>query len=209
MSLIVLMDNTMNKKELQRSRIIKYFTESTISLIKSEGLESVTTKKIGDHAGYSYATIYNYFENFNDLICVAIAEIAGECAEFVKKNLKGDSIKEKMINFILLMTEFNISNPNIYYPFLSTSVDFSYFQKKTGDHFIHPAYDLLVRELKNAEEFQGKSNEEILILCNLLTNIFHAKMHFYLQMKSPTTLKELNDEIIAEVEYLFNLVIKK
>jgi len=199
----------MNKKELQRSRTIKYFTDSAISLIKSEGLENVTTKKIGDHAGYSYATIYNYFENFNDLICVAIAEIAGECAEFVKKKLKGNSIKERMINFILLMTEFNIANPNIYYPFLSTSVDFGYFQKKTGDHFIHPAYDLLVRELKNSNEFKDKSNEEILILCNLLTNIFHAKMHFFLLMKSPATLKELNNEIITEVEYLINLVLKK
>ena len=199
----------MTKKEIQRTRIIKYFTDSTISLIKSDGLENLTTKKIGDHAGYSYATIYNYFENFNDLICVAIAEIAAECAEFVKKKLKGNTIKERMINFVLLMTEFNIANPNIYYPFLSTSVDFSYFQKKTGDHFIHPAYDLLVRELKNAKEFEGKSNEEILILCNLLTNIFHAKMHFYLLMKSPATLKELNNEIITEVEYLFNLVINK
>jgi len=199
----------MNKKKIQRSRITRYFIESTISLIKSEGLENVTTKKIGDHAGYSYATIYNYFENFNDLVCVAIEEIAGECAEFVKNHLNGDSIKERMINFILLMTEFNIANPNIYYPFLSTSVDFSYFQKKTGDHFIHPAYDLLVRELKNAPEFSEKKIDEILILCNLFTNIFHAKMHFYLLMKSPATLEDLNNEIISEVEYLLKLVLKK
>jgi len=199
----------MKKKELQRSRIIRYFIESTISLIKSEGLENVTTKKIGDLAGYSYATIYNYFENFNELVCVSIAEIAVECAEFVGKNIKGSSFKERITSFILLMTEFNISNPNIYYPFLSTSVDFIYFQNKTGDHFIHPAYDLLVRELKNSKELSGKKNDEILIICNLLTNIFHAKMHFYLLMKSPGTIEELNKEIITEVEYLFDLILKK
>lgn len=199
----------MKKKELQRSRITRYFIESTISLIKSEGLENVTTKKIGDLAGYSYATIYNYFENFNELVCVSIAEIAVECADFVEKNIKGSSFKERITSFILLMTEFNISNPNIYYPFLSTSVDFAYFQNKTGDHFIHPAYDLLVRELKNSKELSGKKNDEILIICNLLTNIFHAKMHFFLLMKSPGTIEELNKEIITEVEYLFNLILKK
>ncbi len=199
----------MTKKEMQRSRITRYFIESTISLIKSEGLENITTKKIGDHAGYSYATIYNYFENFNDLICVSIAEIAAECSVFVEKNLTGTTFKERITNFILLMTEFNIANPNIYYPFLSTSVDFNYFHQKTGDHFIHPAYDLLVRELKNAKELSGKKIEEILIICNLLTNIFHAKMHFYLLMKSPGSHEELNKEIITEVEYLFDLILKK
>ncbi len=198
----------MNKKEMQRSRITKYFTESAISLIKSEGLEKITTKKIGDHAGYSYATIYNYFENFNDLICVAIAEIAGECAEFVSKNISGNTLKKRMVSFTLLMTEFNVTNPNIYYPFLSTSVDFSYFQRKTGNHFIHPAYDLLVNELRKAPEFKSKTENEILIICNLLTNLFHAKMHFYLLMKSPGTHKELNKEIITEVEYLLDLILK-
>lgn len=199
----------MEKKQKQRSRIIKYFTDSTISLIKSEGLENITTKKIGDHAGYSYATIYNYFENFNDLICVAIEEIAGECSDFVEKKITGKTTKERMTSFILLMTEFNIANPNIYYPFLSTSVDFNYFYKKTGTHFIHPAYNLLVRELRNAVELSDKSLDEILIICNLLTSIFHAKMHFYLLMKSPGTLEELNKEIITEVDYLFNIILKK
>lgn len=199
----------MDKKELQRSRMIGYFTESAVSLIKSEGLENVTTKKIGDKAGYSYATIYNYFENFNDLICVAIEEIARECGEYVKKNLKGKNFKERMVNFILLMTEFNIANPNVFYPFLSTSVDFTYFWKKSGNHFFHPAYDLLVQELKSAKEFAKKKDEEILIICNILTNIFHAKMHFYLLMKSPSTLEELNKEVITEVSYLFDMVLKK
>jgi AcrR family transcriptional regulator len=199
----------MDKKELQRSRMIGYFTESTVNLIKSEGLANITTKKIGDMAGYSYATIYNYFENINDLICVAIEEIAKECGEFVKKNLKGKTLKERMVNFILLMTEFNIANPNVYYPFLSTSVDFTYFWEKTGNHFFHPAYGLLVQELKSAQEFAKKKDEEILIICNILTNIFHAKMHFYLLMKSPSSLEELNKEIITEVNYFFDMVLKK
>ena len=189
--------------------MIGYFTESAVKLIKEEGLENITTKKIGDMAGYSYATIYNYFENFNDLICVAILEIAKECGEYVKANLTGKTFKERMVNFILLMTEFNIANPNIFYPFLSTSVDFTFFQRKTGDHFIHPAYNILVEELKNSKELSGKKEEEILIICNILTNIFHAKMHFYLLMKSPSTLEELNREVITEVTYLFDKVLKK
>jgi len=199
----------MNKKEIQRARISKYFIDSTISLIKSDGLENVTTKKIGDHAGYSYATIYNYFENYNELVCVAVSEIARECAEFVEKNMSGTTLKERMISFTILMTEFNVQNPNIYYPFLSTSVDFSYFQNKTGNHFMHPSYNLLVSELRKAPELSQKSIDEILILSNLLTNTFHAKMHFYLLMKSPANIEELKKELTTEAEYMLDLVIKK
>jgi len=199
----------MNKKEIQRARISKYFIDSTISLIKSDGLENVTTKKIGNHAGYSYATIYNYFENYNELICLAISEISKECAEFVEKNMNGATLKERIISFTIMMTEFNVQNPNIYYPFLSTSIDFSYFQTKTGNHFMHPSYNLLVRELRKAPELFLKSVDEILILSNLLTNTFHAKMHFYLLMKSPASIEELKKELTTEAEYLLDLVTPK
>ena len=85
------MEKKKNNKQIQRDRVKKYFLDASVQIIKEEGLENLTTKKIGDKAGYSYATIYNYFENFNELICISMIIIAEECAEYILKNLKGDN----------------------------------------------------------------------------------------------------------------------
>ena len=120
----------MDKKKIQRERVRGYFLEASIKIIKEEGLENLTTKKIGDSAGYSYATIYNYFENFNELICLSMESIALECAKYITENLEGESLYEISSNFIDLMVDFNAVNTNIYYPFLSTKVDFTFFFKQ-------------------------------------------------------------------------------
>lgn len=45
-----------------------YFIEATQELILNEGIENLSIKKIADTAGYNTATIYNYFEDLEELI---------------------------------------------------------------------------------------------------------------------------------------------
>ncbi|SDC44943.1 DNA-binding transcriptional regulator, AcrR family [Terribacillus halophilus] len=61
----------MNKKEIQKSRMWKYFVEATADIIREEGLEKVTIRKVADRAGYNSATIYNYFSDLSHLIFFA------------------------------------------------------------------------------------------------------------------------------------------
>ena len=53
----------MDKKEIQRQRMMKYFIEAGKQIILEEGVKNVTVRKVADLAGYSYATLYNYFED--------------------------------------------------------------------------------------------------------------------------------------------------
>ncbi|QXE01634.1 TetR/AcrR family transcriptional regulator [Terribacillus sp. DMT04] len=57
----------MNKKEIQKSRMWKYFVEATADIIREEGLEKVTIRKVADRAGYNSATLYNYFNDLSHL----------------------------------------------------------------------------------------------------------------------------------------------
>ena len=57
----------MKNKELQEQRMKGYFLQATKDMLKSEGLKSVNVRAIADRAGYSYATLYNYFKDINDL----------------------------------------------------------------------------------------------------------------------------------------------
>ena len=58
----------MNNKDLKKKRMMKYFIESAIKIIDTEGVDSVTIRKVADTAGYNSSTIYNYFENLEHLM---------------------------------------------------------------------------------------------------------------------------------------------
>lgn len=61
-------ENAANKNEIKRERIKSFFLGATRKVIIEEGVENVTIRKVANIAGYSYATIYNYFSNLNELL---------------------------------------------------------------------------------------------------------------------------------------------
>lgn len=53
---------------IKRKRIMIYFIEATEKLIQQDGLENLSIRKIATEAGYNSATIYNYFNDLDQLI---------------------------------------------------------------------------------------------------------------------------------------------
>ncbi|MBU2649421.1 MAG: TetR/AcrR family transcriptional regulator [Bacteroidetes bacterium] len=74
----------MSNKEIQEARMRSYFIEATKELLKGEGLKSVSVRNIAEKAGYSYATIYNYFRDVKELVFICVKDFQEECAEFVQ-----------------------------------------------------------------------------------------------------------------------------
>ena len=74
----------MEKKEIQEQRMKGYFIEATKEMLRGEGLKSISVRSIADRAGYSFATMYNYFRDVKDLIFVCVQDFQDECEEFVK-----------------------------------------------------------------------------------------------------------------------------
>ena len=58
----------MDKLNIKKRRVMMYFIEATQELILNEGIENLSIKKIADTAGYNTATIYNYFEDLEEII---------------------------------------------------------------------------------------------------------------------------------------------
>lgn len=56
---------------IKQQRIMKYFIEAAEEIIKNEGMEAVTIRKAADLAGYTSATLYNYFDNLSHLVFLA------------------------------------------------------------------------------------------------------------------------------------------
>lgn len=66
-----------------------YFIESAKNLLKGEGLRSISVRHVAGHAGYSYATLYNYFKDLNELIFVCVGDFQKEAEEFVARKTDG------------------------------------------------------------------------------------------------------------------------
>lgn len=56
-----------NELTLKRKRIMIYFIEATEKLIREDGIEGLSIRKIANEAGYNSATIYNYFNDLEQL----------------------------------------------------------------------------------------------------------------------------------------------
>lgn len=59
------------REKLKQHRIMKYFIQATIKIIQEDSISAVTIRKVSNHAGYTSATLYNYFDNLSHLIFLA------------------------------------------------------------------------------------------------------------------------------------------
>lgn len=105
-----------DKKEIKRERIKTYFLEAAKKVIIEEGVENVTIRKVAHIAGYSYATIYNYFADLNELLwetkllmIIDLIEIINSRINLKKYNYNIDGIKKVMRTYI----SYYMENPNI------------------------------------------------------------------------------------------------
>ncbi|MBN1463896.1 MAG: TetR/AcrR family transcriptional regulator, partial [Paludibacteraceae bacterium] len=110
-------------KELKEQRIKEYFVQATKELLKAEGIKSLTVRNISDRAGYSYATLYNYFKDINELIFLCVNDFYGECENFVANQTAGISEpKEKLTAKIKSYINYFVEYPDIFDLFFLTKV---------------------------------------------------------------------------------------
>lgn len=75
---------------VKRKRIMTYFIEATEKLIRSEGLEGLSIRKIASQAGYNSATIYNYFSDLEELTLFGSVCYLREYVAMLEKELRPD-----------------------------------------------------------------------------------------------------------------------
>jgi len=140
---------SLDKKELQRKRMLTYFVEATNEIIEKEGLKNVTIRKIADIAGYNSATLYNYFENLDHLIFFASMKYFKDYYLGISSYING--IEDEMEVFLKIWEFFcthSFSNPKIFY-----NIFFSKHKDKLKET-IQEYYDIF------PEEF-GEHNNQI------------------------------------------------
>ncbi|MDD4374461.1 MAG: TetR/AcrR family transcriptional regulator [Bacteroidales bacterium] len=196
----------MKNKEIQEKRMKEYFIQATKSILKGEGLKSISVRNIADQAGYSYATLYNYFKDVNDLIFLCVNDFQEECKLFVisktKKTPKGlDRIKDTVFAYISYFVEY----PGIFDLFYLARVgDFG--NKQTTINVISNSLDdvcesewnyCISRNLLPIEKLDSFKNQLKYAVIGLLL--------LYLNRRTPDSYSEFMDQANFQIDNILGL----
>ncbi|MFC7394132.1 TetR/AcrR family transcriptional regulator [Scopulibacillus cellulosilyticus] len=137
----------MKKREIQLSRMWKYFVDATAEIIEQEGVENVTIRKVADKAGYNSATIYNYFSEISHLIFFAsmrfMKSYTDEVALYIQK---GKDPIEKYLLAWECFCNYSFKQPQIFH---------AVFIMDLGDHpekLLKHYYQIYPNDLINIPE---------------------------------------------------------
>ncbi len=108
------------KKEFVKSK----FVDAAKSIILQDGVLNVTVRRIAEITGYSYATIYHYFRDLNELLLeTKLSMIRDMTASYsIQAALPEDPLEQKKQQ-AKHMAGFFIDNPNIFGFFYQYKMD--------------------------------------------------------------------------------------
>lgn len=78
-------------KNIKKRRVIRYFINAARNIARENGLSAITIRSVAERAGYNSATLYNYFENLDQLLaftCIDILiDLVQKCSEIEKTDM--------------------------------------------------------------------------------------------------------------------------
>lgn len=191
-----------DKKNLKRQRIKTYFLEAAKEIIIKEGYEKVSVRKVADMAGYSYATIYNYFRDLNELLWEVKEAMIEDIFEALRKEagLKTYDIGGMKAGFRAYI-EYYFKNPNIF--------KFFYFYPHTRPREKAPAEkgepDFAAMWRKTFKELilEGKLRmEELEIAAKTIIYAMHGLIMLCLSNNGDLTEENVYKEMDRLVDYI-------
>ncbi len=66
------------KKNLKKQRVMRYFIDAARKISKEEGLSGITIRSVADRAGYNSASLYNYFDNLEQLLAFTSIDLISD-----------------------------------------------------------------------------------------------------------------------------------
>ena len=102
-------------KNIQKERMKSYFIDAAKKIVKEQGVSGLNARKIGEEAGYSYATIYNYFDDMNHLMVAAAYSFLEECyLELLSVTDHSKNALEQLIIYTKTYFMYFINNPKAF-----------------------------------------------------------------------------------------------
>ena len=187
----------MVKRKIRRKRTMMYFIDAADEIIREEGIEKITIRKVADRAGYNSATLYNYFENLDHLIFLAAMRYIKDYALALPDYLK--DTKNAMDTFVKIwecFCHFSYKSPEIYYALFFANLD------KDLESYVADYYDIF------PEELVDPSNEVSTML--LKHNIYQRGMAIVGKCVEEGFIRDEDSESLNEMAtFIYEAILSK
>jgi len=105
----------MDNREIRHERRKKFFIQAAMEILKTGDESLINAKEIASRAGYSASSLYDYFENLDELLTKSVDEYMEEIKEIMieeidKKKLITDKIKVSY----MVCTKYFLDNPLLF-----------------------------------------------------------------------------------------------
>lgn len=193
----------MSNKDIQTQRMKQYFIDAAKEILAAEGVKKLSVRKVGDRAGYSYATIYNYFKDLNELLSYCLADMLEDAylALIAEKQEELDP-RDQLIRYGETYFTYFLENPVLFDLLFIEDLGASpeSVAEKMSD--LPSIGELLMESITSCVEAGYIVSEEISILAELISSSIHGKLLFVLKRRSLEPLGSVLEKIRDELGYL-------
>ena len=181
---------------IQEERVKGYFITAAREIIRGEGVGVISARNVAERAGYSYATLYNYFKDIRDLVFKCIEGFLKECREFIESETKGVKKGEKRIKAVIEnYIKFFIQYPGIF-DLLYQQEAGSISTNNSNFSTIYDFFDSLInRDLEECIRKGIVSQDESAVKQEQLKLTLHGLLLFYLNNRINCSYKDIIDKI--------------
>jgi AcrR family transcriptional regulator len=193
-------------KAIQEDRMRGYFLNAAKDLIRAEGIQVVSARNVAERAGYSYATLYNYFKDIRDLIFSCIQDFMKECSDFVTSNTKNSKPgQERLKQRVNSYAKFFLQYQGIFVLlYQQTPTDMSTKDSNVGS--IYGFFDSLIDDdWKILNEKSSHTNKELLFIKENFKYSIHGLLLFYLNRRKDMEFKDFINEVAAITELYISM----
>ena len=184
-----------------------YFIEAGYDILKEKGVEHLTVRNIAKRAGYSYATIYNYFNNAEELMWSIGLKVLNELAQILKEYYY-DIKQNKKCSELLRLTyikyiDYYLENENIYQFIFFEQLDVTDFNSQVEKP--EPMLFNLQQEIMQKCVDEGLITEnKKKISGELLTNSINGLLSLYFSGKENLNKDDLYSKTKKYIDYILS-----
>lgn len=192
----------MDKKMIQEQRKKGYFIESAKQIIREDGVENLTVKKVADLAGFASGTMYNYFADLHTLLAYCAVDFWQECKEYVLQALEDhQSNQGKIIDACQAYMNYFFDNQNVFK--LMFIGEFGEIPPEVKEKVLHPEVVLLLSECFQEAALEGAIPQENLKkIENIIANYLHGILLFQIMGRAKESREEMHKLLEDNIDYL-------
>ncbi len=199
-------------KAIQKQRTQRFFMDAVKTVLEKHGPEGLSARTVGKAAGYSYATIYNYYRDFNHLLWHVSLEYRDELAQHLQEHYQ--LLKQRCAGRELLLEMFTahaaffLERPHIYtflfaHPIGEVPAE---LRERMADTSLRA---ILWEHLGQVERGSSWTAADVQVMADVLVTMVHGLLVLYFSGKRPMAAADLLNQVRRNAGFVLGLSEKK